>query len=145
MNKYYKVLAATVASVSTVYLVSRTKEDKLNASWTTNYEPSLKWNSNWDHRDPSSLTKPKSRHFSSLNQTQTNENNETVKKTVDDSEINKHSTKATRHLFLVRHGQYEVNAKEADKMVLTQLGLKKLESNFNFYIKINNNNNNNNR
>jgi len=120
MNKYYKVIAATVASVSTVYIVTRQKENKLNASWTTGYEPSLKWNSNWDHRDPSALTKPKSRNFSSNQLQESNEN--TVKKTLDDSEINKHSTKATRHLFLIRHGQYEVNAREADKMILTELG-----------------------
>jgi hypothetical protein len=43
-------------------------------------------------------------------------------KTVDDSEVGKHSTKASRHLFLIRHGQYEINAKEADLMVLTSLG-----------------------
>ncbi len=24
------------------------KKYKLNASWTTNYEPSVKWDSNWD-------------------------------------------------------------------------------------------------
>ena len=128
MNKYYKVITVTVASASAVYLVASTglKEKKLNASWTTNFEPSVKWNANWDHRDPASLMKPKSRHFSSQsNNSEANKENQpnnVLNKSVDDSEINKHSSKATRHLFLIRHGQYEVKAKEAHQMILTQLG-----------------------
>lgn len=124
MNRYYKFITAGIASVSTVFLIKNLKkEDTLNASWTTNFEPSVKWNSNWDFRDPSSLIKPKNRHFSVQNLGESNkENNNNEKKSTDDFEINKNSSKASRHLFLIRHGQYEVGAKEANQMVLTQLG-----------------------
>jgi serine/threonine-protein phosphatase PGAM5 len=126
MSKYYKAITVTVASVTAVYLVgnSSLKEKKLNASWTNNYEPSVKWNANWDRRDPASLMKPKHRHFSSQNSEANKENQPNdANKTVDDFEVNKHSSKATRHLFLIRHGQYEVKANEAHKMILTQLGI----------------------
>ena len=124
MNKYYKITAASVASVSTVLIVKNyKKEDPLKASWTTNFEPSVKWNHNWDLRDPSSLIKPKSRHFSVQNLNESNkENLNGEKKATDDFELNKHSSKASRHLFLVRHGQYEINAKDGSSQVLTPLG-----------------------
>lgn len=136
MNKYYKVIAATCVSVSAVYLIGNQKsEQKLNASWTNNFEPSVKWNTNWDFRDPVSLTKPKSRQLSLQQLSENKENiNENAKKTQDDFEVNKNSSKASRHIFLVRHGQYEVKAKEADKMVLTQLGIKKLTKTFRTFI-----------
>ena len=51
-SKYYntvKILTASAASITAVYFVgnSNLRDKKLNASWTTNYEPSVKWNSNW--------------------------------------------------------------------------------------------------
>jgi hypothetical protein len=51
-------------------------------------------------------------------------------KSQDDMEVGKKSTKARRHIFLIRHGQYQITNREKDKQVLTSLG-------------INNNNNNN--
>ena len=121
MKRSYKFVIA-VASFSTVgsaYLIGK-KEKNLLASWTTNYEPSVKWDSNWDKRDPKSLINPKSRHASTLTD-QTIVNGE--RKSVDDFEINKHSSKATRHIFLIRHGQYEIKASHPDQRVLTQLGI----------------------
>jgi hypothetical protein len=49
MKRYYKYIIATVASVSTLgsaYYLN--KEKNLLASWTNNYEPSVKWEYNWD-------------------------------------------------------------------------------------------------
>ena len=43
-------------------------------------------------------------------------------KAKDDSEINKHTTKASRHLFLIRHGQYNMATTNPDEMKLTELG-----------------------
>ncbi len=43
-------------------------------------------------------------------------------KAKDDFEIGKYSSKATRHIFLIRHGQYEIKANEPDLRVLTKLG-----------------------
>jgi hypothetical protein len=34
----------------------------------------------------------------------------------------KEKIKVARHLFLIRHGQYNTNAKEANLMILTALG-----------------------
>ncbi len=99
MKRYYKyIIATTVASVSTLgsaYLIGTIKnENNLLASWTTNYEPSVKWNSNWDHRDPSSLAHPKSRHMSTrANESQILKENGNEKKTQDDFELNKHSAR----------------------------------------------------
>jgi serine/threonine-protein phosphatase PGAM5 len=36
--------------------------------------------------------------------------------------LKKHSTKAKRNLFLIRHGQYNLNGVEADDKILTLLG-----------------------
>lgn len=121
MKKYYKyIIATTVASISTIgsaYYIR--KEKNLLASWTNNYEPSVKWNHNWDRRAPSSLIKQASRSVSSLPK---NDNQNSNEKANDDFEINKHTSRATRHLFLIRHGQYEVKASEPELRVLTQLG-----------------------
>jgi hypothetical protein len=37
-------------------------------------------------------------------------------------DILKKTPKARRNIILIRHGQYEDNAKEADKRILTSLG-----------------------
>ena len=39
-----------------------------------------------------------------------------------DQEVEKKTTKARRHLILIRHGQYHVHAKEHDQKTLTALG-----------------------
>jgi hypothetical protein len=98
MSRYYKVITATCVSVSAIYLIGTHKnEQKLNASWTNNFEPSVKWNSNWDYRDPVSLTKPKSRPLSLQQLSENKENiNENAKNTLDDFEVNKNSSKASR-------------------------------------------------
>ena len=70
----------------------------------------------------------KTKHRSSLNAIKKEEKDGqdgNQAKALDDFEVGKHSSKASRHLFLIRHGQYEINAKEADLMILTPLGNKK--------------------
>lgn len=127
MKRYSKYLiATTVATLSTLGSAYYFKSEKnLLASWTTNHEPSVKWNHNWDKRAPSSLTKPLSRSLSTLNSN--NETKASGEKSKDDFELNKHSSKATRHLFLIRHGQYEIKANEPDLRVLTKLGQEQAE------------------
>lgn len=121
MKRYYKYLiATTVASVSTLGSAYYIKNEKnLLASWTNNYEPSVKWQYNWDRRDPSSLVKP-SRSASTLTKVENTKPQD--EKAKDDFELNKKSSKATRHLYLIRHGQYEIKANEPEMRVLTQLG-----------------------
>ncbi len=42
--------------------------------------------------------------------------------TSENEELKKKVPKASRYLILVRHGQYEINAREKSDQVLTQLG-----------------------
>ena len=58
-----------------------------------------KWNYNWDHRAPAS-----------------SEKNDT------DGEKEEKKSVATRHLILIRHGQYEQHHKDSDMKKLTELG-----------------------
>lgn len=58
-----------------------------------------KWNYNWDHRAPASKEK-----------------NDT------DGEKEEKNSVATRHLILIRHGQYEQHHKDSDMKKLTELG-----------------------
>jgi len=52
MRKYsqlFKSIAATVSLVgSGVLLKTVYDREELKASWTTDYEPSVKWDHNWD-------------------------------------------------------------------------------------------------
>jgi len=119
MKKYYKFLvASSVASLSLGSAYYLKNEKELLASWTTNHEPSVQWNHNWDRRAPSSLIKP-ARSSSALVNSEKQVKDD---KTKDDFEVGKHSSKATRHIFLIRHGQYEIKANEAELRVLTKLG-----------------------
>lgn len=55
--------------------------------------PSCQWNSNWDFRDPKSIVKPVT-------------HNTTLELNRYNAEIEKLKPKATRHIILVRHGEY---------------------------------------
>ncbi|XP_069356638.1 serine/threonine-protein phosphatase Pgam5, mitochondrial isoform X2 [Maniola hyperantus] len=78
-------------------------------SWTTNYTPSVKWDNNWDHREPESIVKPPK----SGKPEDENRYNE---------QIEKAKAKAVRHLFLIRHGQYNLDGATDKERVLTELG-----------------------
>ncbi|XP_012253508.1 serine/threonine-protein phosphatase PGAM5, mitochondrial isoform X2 [Athalia rosae] len=84
-------------------------------SWTTNYTPSVQWEHNWDRRDPKSLVKP----VKVSNEKDENRFNE---------ELASKKVSAVRHLFLIRHGQYETNGKSDSERILTDLGRKQAES-----------------
>ena len=45
----------------------------------------------------------------------------------DDSDISKQTSKARRHIFLIRHGQYQIKEKEKHLQVLTELGREQAE------------------
>lgn len=91
------------------------------------FEPKTKWDFNWDKREPSSLIKPKKHHsLANIKEKSTTEQNAGLKSQDDLELIKKHTPKANRHLFLIRHGQYEIKEKESEKKVLTQLGRLKI-------------------
>ncbi|KAF7632912.1 hypothetical protein Mgra_00007691 [Meloidogyne graminicola] len=68
-----------------------------------------KWDDNWDHRDPVAVAKSKAERHSMTDQ----EMEELIKK---------NTPKATRHIFLVRHGQYFDQEDEKEARKLTPLG-----------------------
>ncbi|XP_050353178.1 serine/threonine-protein phosphatase Pgam5, mitochondrial isoform X2 [Nymphalis io] len=78
-------------------------------SWTTNFTPSVKWEKNWDHREPESIVKP----VRSSKPEDENRYNE---------QIEKAKSKAVRHLFLIRHGQYNIEGATDKERILTELG-----------------------
>ncbi|XP_028852122.1 serine/threonine-protein phosphatase PGAM5, mitochondrial isoform X2 [Denticeps clupeoides] len=71
------------------------------------------WDTNWDKRDPSSLTNGKRKQTSAG----------------DDSgaEVENSKPRATRHIFLIRHSQYNLNGSEDKERILTPLGREQAE------------------
>ncbi|KAJ9582351.1 hypothetical protein L9F63_003311 [Diploptera punctata] len=97
MNGFTKFQKFVLAGIGTcggalaLYYSYNGNGKQVYASWTTNHSPSVKWDSNWDRRDPSSLVDPR--------QNDDNKYNEAIEKV---------KPKAVRHLLLIRHGQYNL-------------------------------------
>ncbi|XP_053617261.1 serine/threonine-protein phosphatase Pgam5, mitochondrial isoform X2 [Plodia interpunctella] len=109
-------LGAVGGSLAYYHVNSEKKEGKFGVynSWTTNYTPSVKWEKNWDHREPESIVRP-----------------EKTNKPDDDNryneQIDKARSKAVRHLFLIRHGQYNLDGVTDKERTLTELGRKQAD------------------
>ncbi|KAI1293563.1 Serine/threonine-protein phosphatase PGAM5, mitochondrial [Halotydeus destructor] len=73
----------------------------------------VKWDFNWDKREPDALIKPLKGRFSQKSDEDNNKYNEKLEKA---------KAIATRHLILVRHGQYNLNGKTDEERFLTELG-----------------------
>ncbi|XP_050410406.1 serine/threonine-protein phosphatase PGAM5, mitochondrial-like [Patella vulgata] len=105
------VAASTVAVVGICIYVNKKNDFKVFASWTNSSEqleyPKIKWDNNWDRRDPKLLVKPVK-----------DENNNDV----NDEDVKKQTPTATRHIILIRHGQYNLHAKTQKEKYLTDLG-----------------------
>lgn len=82
----------------------------VHTSWTTNYKPSVEWDYNWDHRAPTSVLKPIGKDASPEKENEYNE------------KLDKLRSKATRHIILVRHGQYNLEGTTDAERTLTELG-----------------------
>ncbi|XP_054711033.1 serine/threonine-protein phosphatase PGAM5, mitochondrial-like [Uloborus diversus] len=85
-------------------------------SWTTNFEPSAKWDYNWDRREPLSVIKPAEKENDPIEQNRMNEEKVRVTPT------------AIRHIFLIRHGQYDESAEKDSDRRLTELGIKQAQA-----------------
>lgn len=97
---------------------TRLKADESLEEIKLNFEPTTKWDFNWDKREPNYLIKPKSKSLKARLHEE-----KVQPPPVDDLDlIKKHSSRATRHLFLIRHGQYELKEKDSEKKILTLLG-----------------------
>lgn len=93
----------SIGGISISYFLNpETRLRKVFNSYTSNYTPSLEWDSNWDHRANTSLSKSSSSQES------------------DKSE--KIRSKATRHIILIRHGQYNLKGSTDSQRILTELG-----------------------
>ncbi|GBP00700.1 hypothetical protein EVAR_76946_1 [Eumeta japonica] len=110
-------LGAVGGSIAYYQLNAKSKEEKFNVhnSWTTNYTPTVKWEKNWDHREPESIVKP-IKEGKPEDENRYNEQIEKVKK-----------NKAVRHLFLIRHGQYNTDGATDKERTLTELGRKQAD------------------
>lgn len=88
------------------------KRHQVFNSWTTNtiVPECAVWDNNWDKRAPFSLVKPLKADASPEE-----ENNYNAK-------IEKHKPTATRHLILIRHGQYNLAGATDPERILTELG-----------------------
>ncbi|GFU26832.1 hypothetical protein NPIL_316401 [Nephila pilipes] len=85
------------------------KGNSLLAATSIFHQSSHKWIHNWDRRDASSIIKPHRKKKISI------ENMEKMEAQLKPT--------ATRHIFLIRHGNYYSKEKEAEKQKLTSLGL----------------------
>ncbi|XP_022902844.1 serine/threonine-protein phosphatase Pgam5, mitochondrial isoform X2 [Onthophagus taurus] len=111
INNIQKFLISigTFGGVTYYYLTNKQKE-KVHTSWTTNFTPSTKWDENWDFRAPTSLVHPKKLK---------NEMGD-VKEDMDN--FSNLKPVATRHIILIRHGQYNLEGKTDSERILTGLG-----------------------
>ncbi|ETN58734.1 serine/threonine-protein phosphatase PGAM5, mitochondrial [Anopheles darlingi] len=113
-----KFVTATAIGISGVagYWFSTNPSERHTVfnSFTTNYEPSAcaRWDFNWDHREPSSLVKP-------LKESNNPDADKDYKNAME-----KKKGRATRHLILVRHGQYNLEGETDAECILTELGRK---------------------
>ncbi|KAI5753569.1 hypothetical protein M8J77_001409 [Diaphorina citri] len=103
------VAGGTIIEISRKYYHSHLA----HSSWTTNYEPSgTKWDSNWDRREGEYLVHPKKRSI-------VPEGLDLLKGTKDEKPV---QSKAVRNIFMIRHGQYNLDGKTDAERVLTPLG-----------------------
>ena len=110
---YFKKISAIALGLSggSVYFyLNETKFKKASASWTTNFTPSTEWDFNWDHRATTSIVKPLPNHVTSEQENTYNE------------KMDKHRSKAIRHIIMIRHGQYNLNGMSDSERYLTELG-----------------------
>lgn len=102
-------LGITGGAILLNYGFNHRRERKAFASWTTDYTPEVKWDYNWDRRDPSSLVKP-------------TKNGKPSDDNLYNEQIEKQKSKAVRNIILIRHGQYNLSGKNDKERVLTELG-----------------------
>jgi len=100
VGKHGKWIAAAGVAAISVFVVEENRHRIL--SGITIERKTHSWNTNWDLREPESLAKPRSKR----------EDLENLKST------------ATRHIFLIRHGQYNLQGFDDNEHILTELGRK---------------------
>ncbi|XP_045523193.1 serine/threonine-protein phosphatase Pgam5, mitochondrial isoform X1 [Pieris brassicae] len=117
-SRFHKIALISLGAVGGGFayyqLGSNEKKFGVQNSWTTNFTPSVKWEKNWDHREPESIVKPA-------------KNGKIEDDNRYNEQIEKAKSKAVRHLFLIRHGQYNVDGNTDKDRILTELGRQQAE------------------
>src|SRR5690349_8706090 len=103
-------VAVTSIGVAAISCYKNSTDLKPNVVYnsTKNTNQTTLWDDNWDHRAATSVVKPNN----SSNPEKQNKYNE---------DIEKHRSKAIRHIILIRHGQYVYGDSDKERM-LTELG-----------------------
>ncbi|XP_064612954.1 serine/threonine-protein phosphatase PGAM5, mitochondrial-like [Liolophura sinensis] len=116
LGKVVVGVSAVTGALVAIYLQKKSPEDRIAAtSWTTNFKPSIIWDSNWDKREPDSLVK-------------VSKDNPDPKQQKDyENLVMKNTPKATRHLILIRHGNYNLDGETDQMRYLTKLGREQAE------------------
>ncbi|KAG8182712.1 hypothetical protein JTE90_026166 [Oedothorax gibbosus] len=107
-GRHSRWLRGAIGGSTVLGLLSYIQSEKkvVHNAWTTNFEPLMKWGYNWDKRE----------YFYLIND----------KPDGDDTGKRSKPT-ALRHIFLIRHGQYEQGAKIKSEKRLTALGRQQAE------------------
>jgi len=95
-----------------VVVYNKLSDKKVYANWTTNPpepDPRQRWNTNWDRREPASIVRPPKKK----GETDLVEYEQKLKNC---------TPTASRHILLIRHGQYFDNATNDKERFLTSLG-----------------------
>ncbi|XP_002120576.3 serine/threonine-protein phosphatase PGAM5, mitochondrial [Ciona intestinalis] len=118
MSRAFKLIVSSGIAGCAVYAVSQNRQQKftfpriqtpVNAA-TISTAQHLKWDSNWDKREPLKLIPP-----SKLNEIK--ENSEEYMEL-----LKEYTPTATRRLIFIRHGQYHTEYKDDEYRKLTTLG-----------------------
>ncbi|KAJ8916700.1 hypothetical protein NQ315_000345 [Exocentrus adspersus] len=114
-SKGHKIVLGlgAVSGVASLYYCVFSENNKAFTSWTTGYNVNVsglvKWDENWDHRSPK-YTKNTRHILNEKDENVVNEERDTLK------------PKASRHLILIRHGQYNLQGLTDNERTLTKLG-----------------------
>ncbi|XP_077507531.1 serine/threonine-protein phosphatase Pgam5, mitochondrial-like isoform X2 [Amblyomma americanum] len=106
------ILGGGIAAL--VFHVGEAGRRRASASWTTSYQPTAQWNSNWDRRDPELCVRPPA-------------DSSEQEKSRYNEEVKKAKPMATRYLYLVRHGEFNVYEQLDSDRTLTKLGRQQAE------------------
>jgi len=116
----FGTVAVAVSGAAAGYMVLEDANKRnVLASWTTGVIPSVKWDWNWDKREPTSLVKPLNKNKRDLNNNSENTANSV---THDQESLDKVKPTASRHLIFIRHGQYNLEGATDIDRYLSELG-----------------------
>ncbi|KAM4808593.1 serine/threonine-protein phosphatase PGAM5, mitochondrial [Rhinophrynus dorsalis] len=106
--------AAAAAAILGAVTVGKSKGGSLSDTISSPPVKTGRWDRNWDRREPLSMVNLRKI------------NGETGEEELQ-LHLNKHKSKATRHIFLIRHSQYHLDGKTDSERVLTPLGREQAE------------------